>query len=290
MDYSYGIQRALKYLEEHITEEIDYEQVAKCAYSSSFYFQRVFSAVCGVSIGEYVRNRRLSLAGNELAGGGKRVIDVAMKYGYDTPESFARAFLKFHGVSPSEVKAGAPHRIYSPLSVKITITGGKSMDYRIEKKEAFPVLVKKKRFPKEKEINGKEIPQFWAESMRDGTVEKLVPYVHPQNIFGDSIIGIGLEYNEGETDFPYGIGLHYNGAPVKEKEFEIVTIPASTFLVFPIQGRMPEAFRGVYEYLFTEFFPNSEYMPSGIEIEAYPSDDVRSEEYRWELWFSVDKK
>lgn len=91
MDWISGFQRALDYVEEHITESIDFEEVAKSAYSSSFHFQRVFSAVCGYSLGDYIRLRRLSLAGSELASTNEKVIDIALKYGYDSPESFSRA-------------------------------------------------------------------------------------------------------------------------------------------------------------------------------------------------------
>ncbi len=98
MDWIAGIQRAINYVEAHITEPIDFEEAAKQAYSSSFHFQRVFSILCGLTLGEYIRMRRLSLAGNEIMTGRIRVIDAALKYGYDTPESFSRAFARFHGI------------------------------------------------------------------------------------------------------------------------------------------------------------------------------------------------
>ena len=289
MDYVYGIQQALKYVEEHLEDKLDLEEISKRAFSSSFHFQRIFNAVCGTTIGEYIRNRRLSLAGSLLAKG-EKVIDVAFLYGYNTPESFSRAFFKFHGYTPSEVKKGKPHKIYSPLSVKLIICGGTAMDYRFEQVKDFQVLVKKKRFTKDKEINMKESPLFWAESIKNGTIDKLVSYVHPQNLFKDSVIGIALEYKDGEKDFPYGIGVHYDGTPVKEEDFEIATVKEGTFIVFPIRGKMPDAFQTAYRYLFTEFFPGSEYYPTGVEIEAYPSPDVKNVDYACELWLSVAKK
>ena len=164
------------------------------------------------------------------------------------------------------------------------------MNYEIRQMPSFDVLVKTKRFSKNKEINNKEITQFWAQCVQDGTVERLVSHVHPNNVFDKSMIGIALEYKDDENDFPYGIGVHYDGKPVSETDFQTVTIPANTYVVFPIDGRMPEVFHGVYQYLFCEFFPNSEYYPTGIEIEAYPSDDTANPNYHWELWFSVAKK
>ena len=104
MDWITGIQNAVDYIEEHLTEEIDYDIVAKQSFSSTYHFQRIFSILCGFTVGEYIRNRRLTLAGSELATTDIKVIDVAMKYGYESPDSFAKAFQKFHGVTPSSAR------------------------------------------------------------------------------------------------------------------------------------------------------------------------------------------
>lgn len=126
--------------------------------------------------------------------------------------------------------------------------------------------------------------------MADGTVNRIVSYVSKNNVFNDSIIGIGLDYSPNEEDFPYGIGCHYNGNPVKDDDLEVVTLPAATYVVFPCKGQMPQAFQKVYKYIFEEFFPNSDYYPCGVEIEAYPSANTQSPDYYWELWLAVDKK
>ena len=140
MNWIQGIQRAIDYVEANITEDIDFEEAARQAYSSSFHFQRVFGILCGLSLGDYIRMRRLSLAGEELSKGNAKIIDIALKYGYDTPESFSRAFTRFHGITPSEAKHGGNARIFTPLSVKLTLTGGSKMDYRIEKRDEFKVV------------------------------------------------------------------------------------------------------------------------------------------------------
>ena len=132
MDWIKGIQRAIDYTEAHLTEEIDYDAVAKEAYSSSFHFQRVFSIMCGYTLGDYIRMRRLSLAADELRGSDEKVIDIALKYGYETPESFTRAFSRFHGITPSQARApGAKLRSFAPLHIKVTLEGGSMLDYRI---------------------------------------------------------------------------------------------------------------------------------------------------------------
>ncbi|MBP3332990.1 MAG: AraC family transcriptional regulator [Clostridia bacterium] len=136
MDWITGIQKAIDYIEENITEEIDYEKVAAESFSSSYHFQRVFSILCGYTLGEYVRLRRLSLAGAELASGKAKVIDIALKYGYDRPDSFAKAFQKFHGITPSQARAdGSKLKSFSRLSIKISLEGGSTMNYRIEEKD-----------------------------------------------------------------------------------------------------------------------------------------------------------
>ncbi len=147
MDWITGIQNAINYIESHLTEEIDYEQVARESFSSSFHFQRVFSILCGMTLGEYIRLRRLTLAGTELATTANKVIDVAAKYGYESPESFAKAFQKFHGMTPSQARSnGAMLKSFSRLTIKITLEGGTTMNYRIEEKPAMLLTGYKKRF------------------------------------------------------------------------------------------------------------------------------------------------
>lgn len=147
MDWISGIQNAINYMEEHLTEELDYEKIAKESFSSPFHFQRVFSILCGYTLGEYIRNRRLTLAGIELASTRNKVIDVAYKYGYETPESFTKAFQKFHGITPSQARgSGATLRSFSRLSIKVSLEGGSMMDYKIEEKPALLLTGYKRRF------------------------------------------------------------------------------------------------------------------------------------------------
>ncbi len=164
MSWIAGVQRAIDYIEENITQELDYEEVARQASSSSFHFQRVFGILCTCTIGEYIRARRLTLAGMELAASDIRVIDAALKYGYESPESFSRAFVKFHGITPSRAKKpGANLRLFSRLSVKLVMEGGFAMDYRIEERKAFKVIEKVRVFSTKDELHLEEIPAAtWA--------------------------------------------------------------------------------------------------------------------------------
>ena len=147
MNWITGMQKAIDYIEANLTEEIDYEKVAAESFSSSYHFQRVFSILCGYTLGEYIRLRRLSLAGAELANGKDKVIDIALKYGYDSPDSFAKAFQKFHGITPSQARAdGSTLKSFSRLSIKISLEGGSTMNYRIEEKDEMILTGYKRRF------------------------------------------------------------------------------------------------------------------------------------------------
>lgn len=287
MDWITGIQKAIDYVEEHITEPIDFEKVAGEAYSSSFHFQRVFSTICGFTLGDYIRFRRLSLAGRELAERNSKVIDVALKYGYDTSESFSRAFSRFHGISPTDAKNGAVLKSFRRLSVKLTLNGGTTMDYKIEKKDAFDVIMRKVTYPKNFELTSREIPEFWGRCHADGTTEKLVSAIPEGDAFG--LMGLSL-YDREASDFSYGIGVSAGGREIADDKLCVETIPAHTFVVFKCVGQMPDAFRNLYSYICTEFFPTSDYRPCGVEIEAYPSDDVQNPDYTCELWIAVEKR
>lgn len=146
MNWIQGIQNAIEYIEGHITENIDYEILAKVAYSSSYHFQRVFGIMCGMTLGEYIRRRRLTLAGKDLLIENAKVIDIAFKYGYDTPESFSRAFTRFHGINPSQVKKGCSLNSFSRLSVKIDLIGGNEMKYEIKEMPELILVGYKKHF------------------------------------------------------------------------------------------------------------------------------------------------
>lgn len=291
MGWIAGLQRAIDYVEAHLTEEIDYEAVAKEACSSVFHFQRVFSAVCGFTLGDYIRMRRLSLAASDLAGTKDKVIDIALRYGYDTPESFTRAFTRFHGITPTQVRRGGNVKSFSRLSVKLILTGGSTMDYRMEKLDAFQVICRRKTVEKSAEDGPAEgISEFWDECTQDGTIQKLVSRI-PKESRLKGLLGICYSESTEGLKFPYGIGVEYDGRIVEEG-LEIVEIPAHTYAVFTSRGKMPEAFVETYKKIVTEFFPQNdryEYVPE-IELEVYPSDMVEDPDYVCEIWVAVKEK
>ena len=291
MNWIQGIQRAIDYVEANITDEIDFEEVAAQAYSSSFHFQRVFSILCGYSLGDYIRMRRLSLAGEELSKGNAKIIDIAMKYGYDTPESFSRAFARFHGITPSEAKRSGNVKIFTPLSVKLILSGGSKMDYRIEKRDAFQVVCKRKRVEKPQAPNAtQDISAMWQEYGADGTMERLISCM-AENPVMKGLLGICFSSELNAKQFPYGIGVEYDGRKIDD-DLEIVTIPANTYAVFTSKGKMPDAFIETYHRVVTEFFPQSmqyEYAEN-VEFEVYSSADISDPDYKCEIWIAVNEK
>ena len=290
MDWITGISKAIDYIEEHITEPTDYARAAKEACSSLFNFQRVFALLCGYTLGDYVRMRRLTLAGEELFSTDAKVIDVALKYGYDSPESFSRAFTRFHGVSPSAVRKGAAIRSFSRICVKLILTGGSIMEYRIEKKQAAKIICRRREFTKPgDDYTNREIPEFWNECGRDGSIQKLCGYIKDSAQF-KGLLGVCFSTEMTDSGFPYGIGAEYDGES-DPQDFEIVEIPAYTYAVFTVRGRMPDAFRETYRKICTEFFPQSGYeYGNGVEIEVYPSADVQNPDYTCEIWIAVKPK
>ena len=290
MDWITGISKAIDYIEEHITEPTDYARAAKEACSSPFNFQRVFALLCGYTLGDYVRMRRLTLAGEELLSTDAKVIDVALKYGYDSPESFSRAFTRFHGVSPSAVRKGAASRSFSRICVKLILTGGSIMEYRIEKKQAAKIICRRREFTKPgDDYTNREIPEFWNECGRDGSIQKLCGYIKDSAQF-KGLLGVCFSTEMTDSGFPYGIGAEYDGES-DPQDFEIVEIPAYTYAVFTVRGRMPDAFRETYRKICTEFFPQSGYeYGNGVEIEVYPSADVQNPDYTCEIWIAVKPK
>jgi AraC family transcriptional regulator len=206
MDWVTGLQKAIDYVEDNLIEELDYEKIAAKACVSSFHFQRIFSIMCNYSLGEYIRNRRLTLAGAELNQSSVKVIDVALKYGYESPDSFAKAFTRFHGIAPSAAREhGANLRSFSRLSIKISFEGGNIMDYRIEKKSAFKVIGKSETFDTSDDFNRVDIPEFWSRCHKDRTVKTL--YELSRNTQNSGVI-FGVCCEDGSSNanrFPYMI-------------------------------------------------------------------------------------
>lgn len=288
MDWVKSFQNAIDFIEEHITEPIDYDRIAREMHISGFYFQKIFSILCGFTVGEYIRNRRLSLAGRELVSTEEKIIDIALKYGYDTPEGFTRAFTKFHGAPPNAVrKNGAAVKYFAKLSLSISVKGGSSMDCKIVKKDSFKVLEKVETHSIVDSENKNTIPDFWTRAHSDGTVKMLL-----ENTYDREYI-FGICYGNAPTDsktFDYSIASLCREDCVPPEGFRVSEIPARTWAVFDVTGAMPDAIQNMWHRICTEFFPSSEYQPTyEMDIEAYAAGEMNSPDYHSQIWVAVEK-
>ena len=288
MDWITGMQHAVDYIETHLADHLDIQEAARRAAGSPFYFQRIFGVLCGMSLSEYIRSRRMTLAGSELSAADAKVIDIALKYGYESPESFSRAFFRFHGITPSEAKKdGKKLKSFSRVSVQILLKGGDVMDYRIEKKPAFQVLEKRELQCIEDSQNKNTIPDFWSRSHIDGTVAALLAQAPDRTFI------YGLCYDNQPSDsktFDYGIGALYGGGKIPEG-YRVTEIPERTWAVFSVTGAMPNAIQETWHKIITEFFPTSVYQPTKeMDIEAYTGGAMDSDGYKSEIWIPVVKQ
>lgn len=287
MNYVAGISKAIEYVENNLKENLGFEEIAKQAYFSSFHFQRMFSLLCGISLGDYIRARRLSSAGGEIVKTNRKIIDIALDYGYDSPESFTRAFTRFHGVTPTEARRTGKVKIFSRLFLKLSVSGGNVMDYRIVKLGETKILAKRKEFKKQQELTTVAISGFWKECNQNGTTKKLIGCI-PKEPKLKGLLGVSFT-GEGDAEkFPYGLAAEYDGSfPVPEGLEEIV-LPASSYAVFPVKGKMPEAFIKTYTKICKEFFVQSGYeFKNTVEMEVYPSDDDENPDYYCEIWVAI---
>ena len=275
-DLRADIQNALTYIEENLTEELEIRDIAKKAFLSSFYFQRIFGVMCGISVGEYIRGRRLSLAGEELARSDAKVIDIAAKYGYDSPDSFNRAFQRFHGISPSAAKkAGARLISFAPVKIKQTVEGIHMMEYRIVEKPQFTVMGVSRKF--HPETSYQQIPEYWTEM-----------FSHPDfPLMG--VYGICIDDNGADGEFDYWIADNYIPWQEIPAGCKSLVIPGGTWAVFPCKLK---TLQDTNTQMWQEWLPNCrEYKLSGsynMEVYGLPCKEDQGETYV-ELWLPVEK-
>ena len=285
MEWMNAIQSAVEYIEEHITDEITAENVSEHVYMSPFYFQKGFAMLCGFTLTEYIKNRKLALAGGELAATDAKIIDIALKYGYDSPDSFTKAFTRFHGITPSAVRKGdAVIKTFAPLKIQISLKGGYMMNYKIEKKESFTVMGCARTFLHE--TCKQDIPKFWDEHFANGNGKYVC-----------GMFGINIDPEMGGEKFEYLIADLYDPNKEIPEGFTTRTIPSFTWAVFSCDGPMPEALQDVNQKIFSEWLPAlKEYeFAAGYCVEMYDAPDkypkgTEDENYHSEIWIPVKLK
>ena len=297
MEWTETLRRTVDYLEEHLLEENAVEGAAQAVYLSPLYLQRGFKLVTGYSMGEYVRNRRLYLAGLEAVAGREKVIDLAYRYGYDTPESFSKAFSRFHGVSPAQLRQ-SPQRLspFLPLKITLTIKGGYGMDYRVEKLDEFQLIGVEREFPMESSYQN--LPRFWDEFIKAECAPlwagKKPETAREKAVCECSTGEFGVCIDEGcpAGRFRYMIAGRYDSREVPEG-LTVFTLPALEWAKFRCSGPMPEALQSVNTKIFQEWLPgNPEFeIAQGTNIEWYSMEkDTSAPDYESEIWIPVKRK
>lgn len=272
MDVLKSLCTAVEYIETHLTEEIDYREVARRVYFSEHHFKRMFSFVAGISLADYVRNRRLTLAAFDLKRTNLRVIDVAVKYGYHSPDSFSKAFQALHGVTPSAARnTDTPLKAYPKITFRIEIKGDVGMNYRLVEKDAFTIAGKKETVEMVSE-NDAFNPEMWKQLE---AVEAVVsPY---DNTDFDGVLHVSLTNESGDIEYYIGVAT----TQMPPEDMVVLEVPQVTWAVFDAEGEMPEALLSTWESVYTDWFPTS-----GYELAEAP-ELVRGQNDKTEIWVPV---
>jgi AraC family transcriptional regulator len=296
MEWLKKMNDALYYLEDNLEEHIDYDKLAQIACTSVYNFQRMFSFITEVPLSEYIRRRRLTLAAFELQNSSIKVIDLALKYGYQSPEAFTRAFINIHGVTPTLARnKGVQLKAYPRLSFHISIKGDVEMNYKIEQKEAFTVFGVEGIFNTENGDNLKTIPKFWYDEFHKGTLDKIIKATGEDwnNRYGIGPVNSICDYRRtGGSTFPYMLCALKTPKSVTDGYTE-VNVPAATWAIFTTEEHTKEETSGVIQNLvkrvYTEWLPTASYEKiDGYEFEMYYNKE--NGKCYCETWIRVTRK
>lgn len=285
-----NLNKAMNYIEEHLTEEVDYREAARLALCSEYHFKRMFSFLAGVTLPEYIRRRRLTLAAFDLKDSQLRIIDIAVKYGYNSPDSFTRAFQGIHGVTPSEARNnGQSLKSYPRMTFQLTINGGDEMNYRIEEKEAFRIIGIKKRVP----IIFKGVNPEIVSMAADLTESLIKQLKQRSNVEPLGMLSASIHFSEGRME-ERGELDHYLGVATTEAcldDLACLEVPASTWAVFESVGPFPDTLQNIWGRIYSEWFPSSDYeLSPGPEMVWHEHKDTTSPAYRSEIWIPVVRR
>ncbi|WKA55588.1 AraC family transcriptional regulator [Planococcus shixiaomingii] len=289
MDMLKDLNEAMRYIEEHLDEAIDFGEVAAIAGVSEFHLRKLFSYLSGMTLSSYIRNRRLSQAALDLQQGGERVLDVAVKYGYDSADGFSRAFREWSGMNPSEVKNSVSLKVFPRLTFQLTIQGGMDMDYRITEKDAFKLVGIKKRVPIVFEGQNPEILKM-AQSITPAQRDKLLAW---RNTDIKTVVNASFNFDDGRSE-EEGELDHLIGSITTLEEafegFEVVNVPVGSWAIFEIEGPFPETLQNTWAKIFSEWLPSSHYeLVDGPEI-SFNGDFSDLQKVYSEIWIPVKKK
>ena len=281
MEWIDRLNDAISYIEGHLTDSIDTDQLGRIACCSAYHFQRMFSYMAGIPLSEYIRRRKMSLAAVDLQERNIKIIEVAGKYGYSSPTAFNRAFQSVHGIAPSAVwNEGASIKSFPAITFKITVKGAEEMNYRIESREAFRIVGVSVPLHKDIEENFTVIPSKWAEVSMNGTLQKLIGLMDTPPM---GVLGISLCNDEEAWKYYISVSSSKDADGLEE-----YTVPAATWAIFSGTGTN-QSIQELERRIVTEWLPTSGYeYGSAPDIEVYLNPDPQNAQY--EVWIPVVKR
>lgn len=274
MEWVERMNQAITYIENHLCEEVDPEEISRIMACPSGVFQRSFALIVGVPLSEYIRRRKLTGAAHELRNTEERVIDIAVKYGYDSADAFSVAFKRMHGVNPSSARQpDVQLKFYSRLHFTLSITGVDEMEYRVVDKEPFKVLGRRLSTP--------NAGGTWGAVKSDGSIEG-IQGINPSG----TLLGLCFGFDgEGNNDYMVGVESENRNAP----GFDEFIYPQTKWLIFEASGAISaNALRETWKRIYGEFLPQSEFSQSSLPtIEAYHQWDLGTDTCKVEIWIPV---
>ncbi len=281
MEWIERLNQSIVYIEEHLTSEMDYERLGQIACCSAYHYQRMFTYMAGVTLAEYIRRRKMSLAAVDLQTKNEKIIDIAEKYGYRSPTAFNRAFQSIHGIAPSAVKGeGVSVKSFPPLTFTMAVKGVEEMNYRIETKEAFRIIGISAELHQEVEQNFMVVPQMWQEAAVNGTIQKLASMMDAPPL---GLLGVSACNDKEQWKYFIAVSSTKNS-----REWEEYTVPASTWAIFPGSGTN-RSIQELEQRIITEWLPTSGYeYADAPDVEVYLHADPENAQY--EVWIPVRKK
>ncbi|QIB69315.1 AraC family transcriptional regulator [Aminipila butyrica] len=284
MEWLKKLSNAIDYIEKNLDGEICYEEAAKIACCSTYYFGRMFSYVAGISLSEYIRRRRMTQAAFEIQNTDRKVLEVALKYGYTSPTSFNRAFQNVHGISPISAKAkGCILNAYPPIKFSVNIIGGNVMPYRVEEKEAMRLVGIRMPLTMDMEENKRSVPHFWENTLKSRQFANICNLSTrlPMSILGATVC---------QNDEIYYYIAAATDQPVPEGMVEY-QIPKATWVVFENNGLFKTSVQDIFKRFLTEWLPFSGYAYAELpDVEVYPiSKEINRSGY-CEVWIAVKKE
>lgn len=285
MKWLENLSNAIEYIEDNLDKDISIDAAAQIACCSTYYFQRVFTYVAGISLSEYIRRRRMSQAAFELQKTDKKVLDIALKYGYSSPTAFNRAFQSVHGITPvAAKKIGSVLNSYPPIKFSVKVTGGTAMSYRITEKAAMRIVGIRIPLVADMEENQKVVPEFWKDTLENNHLPKILELANQEP---GGILGVTVYVNPQEI-FYYIATSTTETVPENMFEFEI---PASTWVVFENDGYFKEDVQNVFKRFYTEWLPFSGYEYAGLpDLEVYPVMPGKPLNGHSEVWIGIKKE